>query len=197
MPFCESDIVSHPISLYAATKRSNELMAHTYSSLYGIHSIGLRFFTVYGPWGRPDMAPMKFAKNIVEGKPIEIFNNGNMLRDFTYIDDVVNLVFLFIKYNIKKDNDFNFLKPNPSSSFAPHRIFNLGSSSPIKLMDFIGYLEKYLGITSIKKYLPMQKGDAISTHADTSRLVNAVGNYKMTKFSDGIKKFVEWFKVYY
>ena len=122
------------------------------------------------------MAPMIFAKNILDKKPIEIFNNGNMLRDFTFIDDVVNIVIRFINYKLKQDDGFDLLQPDPSSSFAPHRIFNLGSSSPIKLMDFIGYLEKYLGVTAIKKFLPLQKGDAISTHAETSKLVKAVGN---------------------
>ena len=197
VPFKESDPVNHPVSLYAATKKSNELLAHTYSHLYKVPSTGLRFFTVYGPWGRPDMAPMIFTKKIFAKKSIKIFNNGDMFRDFTYIDDVVNGI---IKCSFKPatpDTNFDKLKPNPSTSYAPHRIFNIGNSEPIKLMDFINVLEQEVGIEAKKEFLPMQPGDVIGTYADTNLLKEWVGFSSRTSLKEGIKKFVAWYKDFY
>ena len=193
----ESDTVGHPMSLYAATKRSNELLAHAYSNLYKINSIGLRFFTVYGPWGRPDMAPMIFAKSILDGKYIDIYNKGEMYRDFTYIDDVVNLIIRCVEKPFILNNQFDFLKPDISESFAPHRIYNIGNGKPIKLIRFIEYLEEYLGIEAKKRFLEMQPGDVLSTHADTSKIKEWIGEYKMTDFKNGIKKFVTWYKKFH
>ena len=197
LPFKESDMTGHPISLYAATKRSNELLAHSYSNLYGINTIGLRFFTVYGPWGRPDMAPMIFAKSILEGDYINIFNNGEMDRDFTYIDDVVEIISRCIKKRVTSNRDSNFLNSDPSESFAPYKILNVGNGHPIKLMSFIEYLEKYIGIKAKKRFMDLQPGDVISTHSDTSKIQDWIGGHKMTSFDVGIKNFVNWYKKYY
>ena len=197
VPFKESDPVNHPVSLYAATKKSNELLAHTYSHLYKIPSTGLRFFTVYGPWGRPDMAPMIFTKKIFAREAIKIFNNGDMFRDFTYIDDVVNGI---VKCSFKpatSDINFDKLDPNPSTSYAPHRIFNIGNSDPIKLMDFINVLEQEIGIEAKKEFVPMQPGDVVGTFADTNLLKEWVGFSSSTSLKEGIKKFVAWYKDFY
>ena len=197
LPYSEQHSVNHPISLYAATKKSNELMAHSYSHLYDIPSTGLRFFTVYGPWGRPDMAPMIFAKAIIAKKPIKVFNYGNMKRDFTYIDDIVSAIYGCIKKKAKSNLAFEPLNPDPSSSFAPHRIFNVGNSKPINLLDFITLLEKSLGIEAIKHLEPIQPGDVKETAADTKALENWIGFDNFTSLEEGIKKFSLWYKDYY
>ena len=197
IPFSENDCVSHPISLYAATKSSNELMAHSYSHLYGIKSIGLRFFTVYGPWGRPDMAPMIFARSIYEKKPINVFNYGKMQRDFTYIDDVVESVFRCCFKPAEIDISFNKENSKPSTSFAPHRIFNVGNKTPINLLEFIEILEKYIGINAIKNFQPMQPGDVVKTYADTEMLEKWINFKPQTSLDIGIKKFIKWYSEYY
>jgi len=197
IPFSEEHGVNHPVSLYAATKRSNELMAHTYSHIYNLPTTGLRFFTVYGPWGRPDMALFLFTDAIINNKPIKIFNNGKMSRDFTYIDDVINGIIGVMKNVSKKDIDFNFLDPKISSSWAPYRLFNIGNSSPIKLMDFITTIEKCLGKKAMKEFLPMQMGDVESTSANINLLKNLTGFEPKTSIDEGISKFIEWYLDYY
>jgi UDP-glucuronate 4-epimerase len=193
MPFSTHDNVDHPISLYAATKKSNELMAHTYSYLYGIPTTGLRFFTVYGPWGRPDMALFLFTKSIIEGKPINVFNNGDMKRDFTYIDDIVEGVIRSIDNVPKKNPDWSGEKPDPASSLAPYKIYNIGNNSPVKLMDFIEAIEIAIGKKTKKIFLPLQQGDVPSTWADSSDLFHELGYKPTTKISEGISHFVEWY----
>ena len=196
-PFNELDSVDHPVSFYAATKRSNELIAHTYSHLYNIPTTGLRFFTVYGPWGRPDMAPMIFTKAIFEKKPIEIFNNGNMMRDFTYIDDVINAIIRLIHKPATIDEEFDKLNPNPSTSWAPYRIFNIGNQESIPLMNFIEILENEIGIKAIKNFKEFQKGDVQSTFASIKLLEKWTGFKPYTPINVGIRKFVDWYKNYY
>jgi len=196
-PYSEKDPANHPVSLYAATKRSNELLAHSYSHLYKIPSIGLRFFTVYGPWGRPDMAPMKFTKLILSKKPIMVFNSGEMSRSFTYIDDAIELVSRLIKKPIISDEKFNRSEPNAATSWAPHKILNVGSSVNVKLLDFIEILEKELGIKAIKKLKPMQQGDVVNTSADCELMQEIAGVINLTSIENGVKKFVEWYKDYY
>ncbi len=197
MPFSENDSVDHPVSLYAASKKSNELMAHTYAHLYGLPVTGLRFFTVYGPWGRPDMALYLFTKAILEEKPIEIFNYGKMKRDFTFIDDIIESISRLIKKPALPNNDFNFLDPDSSSSWASHRIFNIGNSSPVELMEYINELESALGKNAVKKFLPIQKGDVEATYADTSLLTEWIGFSPKTSIKYGISKFVNWYKSYH
>ena len=197
IPFSETASVDHPISLYAATKKSNELMAHSYSHLYGIPTIGLRFFTVYGPLGRPDMAPMIFTDAIINEKPIEIFNHGNMSRSFTYIDDVIEVLLRLIKKPAIPDNDFSKYSPQPSTSLSPHRIFNIGNQKSIKLMEFITCLEKELGKKAIKVFKEMQKGDVKDTLADNSKIISWVGDFPETSLSTGIQKFINWYNCYY
>ncbi len=197
MPFSESDEVNHPLSLYAATKRANELVAHSYSHIYGLAATGLRFFTVYGPWVRPDMAISLFTKAIIEKKPIKVFNNGNMMRDFTYIDDIVESLNLLLNKVPKKNKKFSFENPDPSKSWAPHRIFNIGNSNPVKLMEFIDEIENKLGIKAIKEYLPMQPGDAKVTYADTSNLEEFINFKPKTSLEEGVEKFIKWYKSYY
>ena len=192
-PFKESDTVDHPVSFYAATKKSNEIMAHSYSHLYNLPSTGLRFFTVYGPWGRPDMAPMIFAKNIYEGKSINIYNNGNMMRDFTYIDDVVEAIFRCSFKVPLADKSFDFKNPDPSISFAPHQIFNVGNGNPKRLMEFIEILENCLNKKSKKNFLPMQSGDVEETFADINKLNNWINYRPEIDLETGVKKFVAWF----
>ena len=195
-PFHENDPVNHPVSLYAATKRSNELIAHVYSHLYHIPCTGLRFFTVYGPWGRPDMAPMKFAKAIFSRKPIHVFNRGDMIRDFTYIDDVVNGMIELINKPATPDKNFNPKKPQPAISWAPHRIFNIGNQDPISLMQFIKILEEEIGITAIKSFEDMQDGDVKITHSSGDLMQEWI-NYKPdTPLKEGIHKFINWYKEY-
>ena len=197
LPFCESQSVDHPISLYAATKKANELMAHAYSHLYGIPCIGLRFFTVYGPWGRPDMAPMIFARSILQGKPINVFNYGKMKRDFTYIDDIVEGVFGCCLKAATVNAQFDPLNPNQSSSFSPYRIFNIGNSQPIELLEFIETLENALGIKAIKNFQPLQPGDVEATFANTDLLMNWTGFKPSTSLEIGIRKFAKWYLEYY
>ncbi len=196
-PFKENDSTNHPVSLYAATKRSNELMAHTYSHLYNIPSIGLRFFTVYGPWGRPDMAPMIFAKAILTRKPIRVFNKGYMSRSFTYINDVIEIIYKLISKPATADCNFDRNNPDPSTSWNRHRIFNLGNENSIKLLEFIQLLENELGIKSIKNYEDMQPGDVQHTSSDSSSLMDWIGECKYTSANIGVKQFINWYKDYY
>ncbi|MCH8537175.1 MAG: NAD-dependent epimerase [Alkalimonas sp.] len=195
MPFSTEDRVDHPVSLYAATKKSNELMAHSYSHLYQIPTTGLRFFTVYGPWGRPDMAMFLFADAIAKGKPIKVFNQGKMQRDFTYIDDIVEGV-LRVQAEIPTANpDWNH--SNASGSSAPYKIFNIGNNQPVALMEFISHIEQAMGKEAIKDYLPMQAGDVPATYADIDDLTQAVGFQPLTPVATGVQRFVEWYQSYY
>jgi len=196
MPFSTHHNVDHPISLYAASKKSNELMAHTYSYLYGLPTTGLRFFTVYGPWGRPDMALFLFTKAILEGKPIDVFNNGNMQRDFTYIDDIVEGIVRVIDNPPLGNSEWSGISPDPSTSKAPYRIYNIGNSNPVKLMDFIEAIEESLGKKAIKNYLPMQDGDVPSTWADVEDLMKGLNYRPNTSISEGIKGFIDWYQSY-
>ncbi|NJN27904.1 MAG: NAD-dependent epimerase [Cyclobacteriaceae bacterium] len=197
MPFSVSDHIDHPLSLYAATKKANELMAHTYSNLYNLPSTGLRFFTVYGPWGRPDMALFLFTKAILEGKPIDVFNEGKMKRDFTYVDDIVEGVFRLITKIPEPDTSWDALLPDPASSSAPYRIFNIGNSDTVELNYFIEVLENCLGKKAIKNLLPLQPGDVVETYADVTHLAKLVGFRPQTKIEDGIRSFVDWYLDYY
>ena len=197
MPFSEHHSVDHPVSLYAATKKANELMAHTYSHLYGLPTTGLRFFTVYGPWGRPDMALFLFTDAIRQGKPIDVFNQGAMVRDFTFIDDIVEGVIRVLDKTATPNPDFDPLNPDPGSSTAPFRVFNIGNGNPTPLMDYIGALESALGITAEKNLMPMQLGDVPATSADTSELKDWVGFAPNTDVRDGVKRFVDWYIAYY
>ena len=197
MPFSEKQVVDHPISIYAATKKSNELMAHTYSHLYGIPSTGLRFFTVYGPWGRPDMALFLFTKSIIEKKSIKIFNNGDMIRDFTYIDDITESMFRLLYKIPQKNDNFNKFMPDSDSSWCAHKIFNIGNSKPTQLIEYISAIEKSLGIRAIKEYLPMQPGDVQATSADTKSLEKWINFKPNTDINYGVKKFVDWYKNYH
>ena len=196
MPFSESDSVDHPVSLYAATKKANELMAHTYSHLYGLPTTGLRFFTVYGPWGRPDMAYFSFTKNIIEGKPIQVFNHGRMKRDFTYIDDIVDGVVATLDRTATADAAFDRSAPNPGTAQAPFRVFNIGNHSPVELGTFIETLENSIGQQAIKEYKPMQPGDVEATYADVDSLKRWTGKEPMVNLTDGINRFVAWYKVW-
>mgnify|MGYP001161401784 CR=1 FL=1 len=197
VPFSEIDSVNHPISLYAATKRSNELMAHSYSHLYGLPCTGLRFFTVYGPWGRPDMAPMIFANAILNKKPLKIFNHGNMSRSFTFIDDVIEILMKFLDKPAIADKSFNTINPNASTSWSPHRIFNIGNNKSIKITKFINYMEKELGIKAIKEFKNIQKGDVVNTLSDNRILEEWIGTYPKTPLNIGIQKFIDWYLEYY
>ena len=197
MPFSEHHSVDHPVSLYGATKKANELMAHTYSHLYGLPTTGLRFFTVYGPWGRPDMALFLFTDAIRNGRPIDVFNQGAMVRDFTYIDDIVEGVIRVLDKTATPDPDFDPMKPGPGSSTAPFRVFNIGNGNPTPLMDYIGALEEALGMTAEKNMMPMQPGDVPATSADTSELRDWVGFAPNTDVRDGVQCFVDWYIGYY
>ena len=197
LPFSEYQSVDHPVSLYASTKRANELMAHSYSHLYGLPSTGLRFFTVYGPWGRPDMAPMIFAKSILNCKPINVFNYGKMRRDFTYIDDIVEGVYRCCYKSAYIDKDFDSLNPSQVTSFAPYRIFNIGNSKPIQLIKFIEILENELGVKAIKNFLPIQPGDVEATAANTDLLEAWVDFKPSTSIEIGLHKFAKWYVNYY
>lgn len=197
MPFSTSDSVDHPISLYAATKKSNELMAHTYSHLYGVPTTGLRFFTVYGPWGRPDMALFKFTKAIVNGETIDVYNNGDMRRDFTYIDDIVEGIIRIQDVVPAKTTDWSVESGSPATSSAPYKVFNIGHGSPVKLMDFIESLETSLGIEAKKNFMPMQPGDVYATYAETEDLFDATGYTPKVKVQEGVQAFVEWYRDYY
>ena len=197
LPFSENDPVNHPVSLYAATKRANELMAHTYSHLFNINTTGLRFFTVYGPWGRPDMAPMIFTKSILNNKTIKIFNHGKMFRDFTYIDDVVEIIYRLVEKPAIPNTDFDRKNPKPSESWAPYRIFNIGNNKLISLIEFISILEKEIGIESKKEFLEMQDGDVHSTLADNQLISEWTGYKPKTPLNNGIKKFINWYLSFY
>ncbi len=193
LPFSTEDSVDHPISLYAASKKSNELMAHTYSHLYGISTTGLRFFTVYGPWGRPDMALFLFVKAGLEGKSIDVFNNGDMLRDFTYIDDIVEGVIRVIDNPAKRDSSWSGKDGRLSTSSAPYKIYNIGNNNPVKLMDFIEAIEKKLGVTIKKNMMPIQAGDVPATYADVTDLVEDLDYKPNTPIQEGINRFVDWY----
>lgn len=197
MPFSTHHNVDHPISLYAASKKSNELMAHTYSYLFKLPTTGLRFFTVYGPWGRPDMALFLFTKAILAGEPIDVFNNGNMQRDFTYIDDIVEGMMRVIDNPPKADSSWSGKKPNPSTSVAPYRIFNIGNSNPVKLMDFIRAIESALNQKAEINYMPLQPGDVPSTWADVDDLWGSLGFRPATSVKEGVANFVAWYKQFY
>jgi len=197
LPFSEEQCVEHPLTLYAATKKANELMAHSYSSLYGLPTTGLRFFTVYGPWGRPDMALFLFTKNILAGKPIDVYYDGHHQRDFTYVDDIVKGVVAAVEHVAKPDPHWNSDAPKAGTSRAPYRIYNIGNQQPVTLLRFIEVLERCLGRTAIKNLMPMQLGDVPDTSADVSALAQEVGYRPCTELEDGVKRFVEWYLEYY
>ena len=197
LPFHERQPVNHPVSLYAASKKANELMAHTYSHLYGLPATGLRFFTVYGPWGRPDMAPMLFARAILAGEPIKVFNYGKMQRDFTYIDDIVEGVIRCCDKPATVNPDFDPLQPDPATAAAPHRVFNIGNSQPTELLRFIEVMEQALGCQAIKDFQEMQPGDVVATAADTTALKEWIGFVPSTSIEDGIQVFSEWYRRYH
>lgn len=197
MPFVESDNVDHPVSLYAASKKANELMAHTYSHLYGLPTTGLRFFTVYGPWGRPDMALFKFTKAILAGDEIQVYNYGDHYRDFTYIDDIVDGVIKSLTHTAAPDATWNGKQPNPSTSKAPYRVYNIGAHDPVHLLSFIETLEEALGIEAKKQLLPIQPGDVPATYANVDALGASTGYKPGTSIKEGIGNFVKWYKAYY
>ncbi|MEX1241316.1 MAG: NAD-dependent epimerase [Cyclobacteriaceae bacterium] len=197
MPFSVHDNVDHPISLYAASKKANELMAHAYSTLYNLPTTGLRFFTVYGPYGRPDMALFLFTKAILEGKPIDVYNHGKMKRDFTYVDDIVEAIVRLIPKEPKPDRTWSGLKPDPSSSFAPYRVYNIGNNQPVELLKFIEVIEEKTGKKAIKNFLPIQDGDVPETYADVEDLMREVDFKPSTPIETGVGKFVDWYRDYY
>lgn len=197
VPFSTDDSVDHPVSLYAATKKANELMSHTYSHLYGIPTTGLRFFTVYGPWGRPDMALFKFTKAMLDGNEIDVYNYGKMRRDFTYIDDIVESLVRLQDLIPVKNEGWSVESGSASSSSAPYRVYNIGNSSPVELMDYITALENALGLKANKNLLPMQPGDVLETSADTRALYDAISFKPKTSVHEGVEKFVKWYKGYY
>lgn len=197
LPWRVTDNVDHPVSLYAATKKSNELMAHTYAHLYGLPCTGLRFFTVYGPWGRPDMAYFKFTQSMLAGKPIEVYNEGRMQRDFTYIDDVVDALARLLDRPAQANPAWDGNAPDPASSRAPYRIYNIGNHSPVALTDFISVLEKLLGVSAVRRLLPMQPGDVPATYADVTELAGAAGFAPSTPLEVGLGHFVRWYRDYY
>jgi UDP-glucuronate 4-epimerase len=197
LPFSEHQGVDHPVSLYAASKKANELMAHTYSHLYGLPATGLRFFTVYGPWGRPDMALFLFTKAMLAGQPIQVFNNGEMVRDFTYVDDIIESLVRVLDKPAAPDPAFDPANPDPATSWAPHRLFNIGNSNPTPLMTYIEALEEALGITATKEFLPMQPGDVPATAADTAALEAWTGFRPNTSVHEGVARFVAWYQEFY
>ena len=197
MPFSTHHTVDHPVSLYAATKKSNELMAHTYSHLYGIPTTGLRFFTVYGPYGRPDMALFLFTKAILDGQPIKVFNNGEMRRDFTYVDDIVEGVARLLPHVAQPDPQWSGEAPDPASSYAPYRVYNIGNNSPVKLLDFVEAIEESLGKKAEKQFMPLQDGDVVATYADVQDLMKAVDFKPSTDLRVGVQRFVDWYREYY
>jgi UDP-glucuronate 4-epimerase len=197
MPFSVHDNVDHPVSLYAATKKANELMAHTYSHLYGLPTTGLRFFTVYGPWGRPDMALFLFTKAILSREPIKVFNEGKMKRDFTFVDDIVEGIYRLLQRNADSNPLWSGEHPDPGTSYAPYKIYNIGNNKPVELMYFISVLEEKLGKKAIREYLPLQAGDVPETYADVDDLIRDVGFKPVTTIEEGIGKFVDWYKEYY
>lgn len=197
LPFSTDDSVDHPVSLYAATKKANELMSHTYSHLYGIPTTGLRFFTVYGPWGRPDMALFKFTRAMLAGEQIDVYNNGQMRRDFTYIDDIAEAIVRLQDVIPQPDAEWTVEEGSPASSSAPYRVYNIGNSNPVTLMAYIEALEKALGLTANKNMMPMQPGDVLETSADTTALYNAIGFKPQTGVDEGIQQFVKWYRSFY
>lgn len=197
LPFSTDDSVDHPISLYAATKKANELMSHTYSHLYGLPTTGLRFFTVYGPWGRPDMALFKFTRAIVEGKSIDVYNHGQMRRDFTYIDDIAEAIVRLQDVIPQADSEWTVEEGTPATSSAPYRVYNIGNSNPVTLMDYITALETSLGKVAQKNMMPMQPGDVLETSADTKALYDVIGFKPQTSVQDGVQRFVDWYKAFY
>ena len=197
MPFSTDDSVDHPVSLYAATKKANELMAHTYSHLYGLPTTGLRFFTVYGPWGRPDMALFKFTKAMLEGKSIDVYNYGKMKRDFTYIGDIAEAIIRLQDVIPAPNGEWTVESGSPATSSAPYCVYNIGNSSPVELMDYIKALEEALGIDATKNMLPLQPGDVLETSADTKALYDVIGFKPTTTVKDGVKNFVDWYRDFY
>jgi UDP-glucuronate 4-epimerase len=197
LPFSTHDNVDHPVSLYAASKKSNELMAHSYSHLFGLPTTGLRFFTVYGPWGRPDMAPFLFAKAIRSGEPVQLFNGGDMMRDFTYVDDIVEGVVRVLDRPPAGDPNWSGLSPDPAGSKAPYKLYNIGNQHPVRLLDFLSELEKALGKTARIEPKPMQPGDLPATCADVSELTADFGYQPVTDLPTGVQRFVEWYRGYY
>tara|TARA_Y100000588_G_scaffold391752_1_gene501322 strand:+ start:1267 stop:2274 length:1008 start_codon:yes stop_codon:yes gene_type:complete len=197
LPYREQDGTNHPLSIYAASKKSNELIAHSYSHLFALPTTGLRFFTVYGPWGRPDMAFFSFTRNILAGKPIKIFNHGKMQRDFTYVDDIVRGISAVIEKKPKPNPNWDAKNPKPDSSHSPYTIYNIGHGVSVQLMDYIHALEKALGREAIKEFHPMQDGDVLATHADTSKLKNNLNYQPDTDITTGINQFVDWYRTYY
>ena len=197
LPFSTSDNIDHPVSLYAATKKANELMAHTYSHLYHLPTTGLRFFTVYGPWGRPDMALFKFTKAILENAPIDVYNHGNMLRDFTYVDDIIESILRLIDHPAAGNEEWSGEKPDPASSAAPYKVYNIGNNSPVRLMSFIEAIEKRLGKMAVKNYMDLQPGDVPATYADVNDLYNTIDFKPSTDIQEGINKFIDWYIEYY
>jgi len=196
-PASENDNVDHPVSLYGASKKANELMAHTYASLFGLSVTGLRFFTVYGAWGRPDMALSKFTKNILEGRPIEVYNDGDMERDFTYVDDVVQGIIKVIDNPAKTNPDWSPLKPECATSYAPYAIYNIGKGESVNLLNFIEEIEKALGEKAIKQFLPLQPGDVLKSYSDTKKLQRAFDYKPNTTLEEGLKVFIDWYRGYY
>lgn len=197
MPFSTDDSVDHPVSLYAATKKANELMSHTYSHLYQLPTTGLRFFTVYGPWGRPDMALFKFTRAMIAGEAIDVYNRGEMKRDFTYIDDIAEAIVRLQDVIPQKDESWTVENGSPATSSAPYRVYNIGNSQPLSLMTYIEAIEKALGVTAQKNLLPMQPGDVLETSADTQALFDAIGFKPHTSVEEGVKRFVEWYREFY
>lgn len=197
MPFSVRDTVDHPLSLYAATKKSNELMAHTYSASFGLPVTGLRFFTVYGPWGRPDMALFLFTKAIIKNEPINVFNHGKMKRDFTYIDDIVEGIYRLISHPPEANSHWDSNHPDPGTSFAPYQLFNIGNNQPVELMDYIGEIEKNLGKKADKNFMDMQVGDVPDTYADVKALEEKVGYKPSTSIEKGVAEFIAWYRAYY
>ena len=196
MPFSVHDNVDHPVSLYAASKKANELMAHSYSHLYGLPTTGLRYFTVYGPWGRPDMSPWLFTSAILEGRPIDVFNHGKMRRDFTYIDDIAEGTVRALDHIAEPNPAFDTDAPDPGSSYAPYRVYNIGNHQPVELMTFIQTIESALGVEAKKNFLPMQAGDVVATYADVAALVQDVGFEPKTPLTEGIARWVAWYRGY-
>lgn len=197
MPFSTDDSVDHPVSLYAATKKANELMSHTYSHLYDLPTTGLRFFTVYGPWGRPDMALFKFTKAMIEGKSIDVYNFGKMKRDFTYIDDIAEAIIRLQDVIPQADANWTVEAGSPATSSAPYRVYNIGNSSPVELMDYITALEEAVGVEAVKNMMPMQPGDVLETSADTQALYEVIGFKPQTSVKEGVKNFVNWYRNFY
>ena len=197
LPFSTSDNIDHPVSLYAATKKANELMAHTYSHLYSLPTTGLRFFSVYGPWGRPDMALFKFTRAILENSPIDVYNHGDMLRDFTYVDDIIESIVRLLDHPAKRNEDWSGEKPDPASSAAPYKVYNIGNNSPVRLMSFIEAIERRLGKTAVKNYMDLQPGDVPATYADVNDLYSTIDFKPSTDIQNGINKFIDWYMEYY